>query len=351
MRIPRPREREIILRNYHEQVVHVGIAKTKQAIMIAEYFWPKMHADVERYLSSCEICQKASPTFFLTPKLVQTPAPRAFGRWGIDLICSLPHYPWAKYCIVAIDYFTKWVELGALASRDSAVVAAWIEDNVLCRFPYPDEIITDQGSEFGGHTHMMLQAYSIRHRKARPRHPQSNGLAERCNQTVEERIIAALAEAPQCTWDQILQRVARGLRTTCQSSTGLSPYELAMGRTPRLILDPDIHPMEEGRTETLLVERERLEKYKALARERIKQAQIRQQRSHEQKGGRKRAKVGDLVMIRKRPGNKYDLRVDGPYKILEVNESLFKIRVEGWTKGNCMTLDDAAPYKPRGSNP
>ena len=345
MKIPRPRERPGILRSCHHQALHAGITKTQQAIMKAKYYWPKLHTDVKRLIASCDVCQKVNPTFFITPKLVQNPAPRAFGRWGIDLLCSFSHHQWAKYCIVAIDYFTKWVELGALASRTSAVVAAWIEDNVICRFPYPDEIITDQGAEFGGHTHLMLKAYSIRHRKARPRHPQSNGLVERCNRTIKQRMHAALTENPQCTWDQLIQRVAMSIRTTSQSSTGLSPFELTFGRVPRLILDADLHQSGTDPNETLLITRDRLEQYENQARNRIKQAQIRQQRGHERKGGRKRVKVGDLVLVRKRPDCRQDLTVDGPYKVTKIDQKHSKIRVPDCPRGEWVTLDDAAPYR------
>jgi hypothetical protein len=102
--------------------------------------------------------------------------------------------------------------------------------------------------------------------------------------------------------------------------------------------------------ETLLIPRKRLEKFEALAREHIKQAQLRQQRAHARKGGRKMVKIGDLVSVRKRPRDRKDIIVDGPYKVLEISEEDSKIRVEGCPRGDWVALDDAAPYRPRGGS-
>ena len=115
---------------------------------------------------------------------------------------------------------------------------------------------------------------------------------------------ADLAENPHCTWDQLVQRVVISIRTTSQSSTGLSPFELTFGRIARLVLVADLHQSGTGSNETLLIACDQLEQYENKARKQIKQAQIRQQRGHERKGGRKRVKIGDLVLVRKRPKGK-----------------------------------------------
>ena len=139
--------------------------------------------------------------------------------------------------------------------------------------------------------------------------------------------------------------MARSLRTTSQSSTQLTPYELAFGHTPRLIQDLDRDQQDVDPSERLLVPRDKLEKYKKVAREKIRDAQRRQQRAHARKGGRRTAKVGDLVMARKRPRDRHDISVDGPYKVTMVDEIRYRLRVEGCPRGQWVALSDATPYR------
>ncbi|XP_019173284.1 PREDICTED: uncharacterized protein LOC109168884 [Ipomoea nil] len=53
------------------------------------------------------------PATFYTPVTTAIP----FAKWGIDLLGPLPVAPGGlKFCVVAVDYFTKWVEAEPLAT-------------------------------------------------------------------------------------------------------------------------------------------------------------------------------------------------------------------------------------------
>ncbi|XP_031116624.1 uncharacterized protein K02A2.6-like [Ipomoea triloba] len=72
-----------------------------------------------------------------------------FSRWGIDLVGAIPTGSGSrKYIIVAIDYFTKWVEAEPLGSITAARCKKFVEKNILCRFGIPIQIITDNGCQF-----------------------------------------------------------------------------------------------------------------------------------------------------------------------------------------------------------
>lgn len=45
--------------------------------------------------------------------------------------------------IVAIDPFSKWIELGALADKTSASIAEWVDFNLICRYGVPLTIRCD----------------------------------------------------------------------------------------------------------------------------------------------------------------------------------------------------------------
>jgi len=54
----------------------------------------------------------------------------------------------AKYAIVAVNYFTKWVEAEPLTKVSSAKVINFMIRNVLCRYVVPQKIILDNGLQF-----------------------------------------------------------------------------------------------------------------------------------------------------------------------------------------------------------
>ncbi|VFR02773.1 unnamed protein product [Cuscuta campestris] len=72
-----------------------------------------------------------------------------FVRWGVDLVGALPKGTAnVRYVIVAIDYFTKWVEAVPLASITGAQCQKFLAKQVICRFGVPEHIITDNGTQF-----------------------------------------------------------------------------------------------------------------------------------------------------------------------------------------------------------
>ena len=67
--------------------------------------------------------------------------------WRIDMIgeiktiASNEH----RFILVAIDYFTKWVEAASLASVTKNVVAQFVKHNPICQYGIPEKIIMDNG--------------------------------------------------------------------------------------------------------------------------------------------------------------------------------------------------------------
>jgi hypothetical protein len=61
-----------------------------------------------------------------------------FDLWGIDILASFPMATrHRKFIIVAVEYFTKWVEAEALASITSQAVEKFIWKNIICRLDCP----------------------------------------------------------------------------------------------------------------------------------------------------------------------------------------------------------------------
>ncbi|RVW20839.1 Retrovirus-related Pol polyprotein from transposon 17.6 [Vitis vinifera] len=74
-------------------------------------------------------------------------SPWPFSVWGIDIIgkVSPKSSSGHEFILVAIDYFTKWVEAASYARLTSARVASFIRSHIICRYGVPHELISDRG--------------------------------------------------------------------------------------------------------------------------------------------------------------------------------------------------------------
>jgi transposase InsO family protein len=70
--------------------------------------------------------------------------------WGLDLVGPLLKAPGGfSHLLVAIDKFSKWIEVRPLTSIRSEQAVAFFT-NIVHRFGVPNSIITDNGTQFTG---------------------------------------------------------------------------------------------------------------------------------------------------------------------------------------------------------
>jgi hypothetical protein len=50
--------------------------------------------------------------------------------------------------VVAVEYFSKWIEAKPLATITSATVQKFFYQNIVCRFGVPKAIAVDNGTQF-----------------------------------------------------------------------------------------------------------------------------------------------------------------------------------------------------------
>ncbi|KAI5324134.1 hypothetical protein L3X38_033207 [Prunus dulcis] len=131
--------------------------------------------------------------------------------------------------IVATDYFTKWIEAEALSSTKEADVERFIWRNIICRFGYPESLVTDNGSQFiGKQITAFLKKYGIKHYLSTPRYPQGNSQAEASKKIILNCLKKRL-EGAEWKWVDELPGVLWAYCTTKRRSTGETPFSLAYG--------------------------------------------------------------------------------------------------------------------------
>jgi hypothetical protein len=57
-----------------------------------------------------------------------------------------------KYVVVAVEYFSKWIEAKPLATITSTIVQKCFWQNIVCRFCVPKAITVDNGTQFDAET-------------------------------------------------------------------------------------------------------------------------------------------------------------------------------------------------------
>ena len=109
-----------------------------------------MQGDALELVKKCEKFQQFGNVQRLQAERMTTiTSPWPFAQWGIDIVGPLPlGKGQVKFLLVAIDYFTKWVEAEALATITKARIQNFVWKNIICRFGIPLTIISDNGRQF-----------------------------------------------------------------------------------------------------------------------------------------------------------------------------------------------------------
>nr|GEZ99832.1 reverse transcriptase domain-containing protein [Tanacetum cinerariifolium] len=149
---------------------------------------------------------------------------------GIDIAGPLPEGPGkVEFLIVAMDYFTKWIEAKAVATITGRQVKKFVWDNIMCRFGLLGEIVSDNGKQFSNNPFKYwCDKLNITQRFAPVKHPQFNGHGERATKSLGEGIKARLDEGNK-NWGKELPHVLWAHRTMIKSSHGDTPFSLTYG--------------------------------------------------------------------------------------------------------------------------
>jgi hypothetical protein len=198
------------------------------------FYWPTALSDAEELVRRCQGCQYfAKRQHVPAYKLVTIPPTWPFAYWGLDMIGPLPTAPGGfNRVLVAIDKFTKWIEVKLVTCPKADRVLDFL-DELVHRYGLPHRIITDLGSNFNNHQFWeYCENSGIDVRYVSVSHPRANGQVECTNGMVLDALKKRLHDAANTKvgkWIKELPNALWGLHTQPSKPMGQSPYFLVYG--------------------------------------------------------------------------------------------------------------------------
>ena len=291
-----------IMRECHDSPLggHLGKQKTIEQIK-RRFYWPGMDALIEKYVTSCDPCQRNKPSQQSPIGLMQPlPIPsRPWQQVSMDLITALPRSKLGNDAIVVfVDKLTKMVHYVATTTTVTAPQLATLFMREVVRLHgVPESILSDRDPRFTAHfwrafwtqlgtTLTMSTAY----------HPQTDGQTERANRTLEEMLRSRI-NFRQTDWDEHLAAAELAINGAVHASTGFTPFYLNFGQDVSLPLDRAIAGLRPSTNPTATERVERLRSDLDRARSNIEKAQQRQSKYADQHRREVKFNVGDRVLL------------------------------------------------------
>jgi hypothetical protein len=165
---------------------HIGSRPLLGKAFRQGFYWPKVASNAAD-LVQCENCEKCArdqkQPSSLTQLIQPTWSPQ---RWGLDLLGPLPLAQGnLRYVVVAMEYFSKWIEAKPLATITLATIQKFFWQSIVCQFGVPKAIMVDNGTQFYAKTFKTFcDQIGTKTHFASVRHRGSNGLVERANDII-----------------------------------------------------------------------------------------------------------------------------------------------------------------------
>jgi hypothetical protein len=335
---------------------HLGrdksIARLRQS-----FWWPNWYAHMVNHVASCVKCNQTRTELSknaVMGELEPIAAGDVWERLGIDILGPLPPTKLHKYkyVLVAVDYVSKFSFAIPLKDIEAWTVGRTLMEKIFTTFGVPRVITSDRGQPFVSKLQTtLLKLLGTTPAFTSPYHPASNGMTERTIKSLSQMIQAYVNEYTHDDWDAQLTYILFAHRTTIQASTLEIPFYLMFGRDPQMpgfLWKQSNSPPEEweiSNNQEISGEREisvgdlreeitrRLQIAWDLARENIRRAQEKQQKSHNARSGTIQFRIGDRVWLAipqfRKSNNlenatavkKFAAKWSGPHRVVGVSEN------------------------------
>ena len=317
---------------------HLGVAKTLGRVR-ERFYWVQCRRDVQEWCRNCDLCaQKRGPQKKVRAPLGSYNVGSPMERIAIDVLGPLPTTEAGnKYVLVIADYFTKWVEAYPIPNQEALTVAELLVKEFICRFGAPLLIHSDQGRNFESALFAeMCQLLGIKKTRTTPYHPQSDGMVERFNRTLEMQL-SKFADYNQRDWDQHIPFLLMAYRSAIHDTTGCSPAKMMLGRELKLPIDLMFGRPEEELPQTATdytsALQERLERVYDFARAHLRVASDKMKQRYDLPLQCPQLEAGDAVWLynpqrKKGLTPKLQRPWEGPYTVIKrINDLVYRIQL------------------------
>ena len=127
--------------------IEVDLSKIKT---ILEMPPPRSEKEIRGFLGRLQYISRFIAKLTSTSELYSMTSLWPLLVWGINVIGRIA--PKAlnrhEYILMALGYFTKWMEAASYSLLKAKHVARFLENNIICWFGVPQEIISNNGSHF-----------------------------------------------------------------------------------------------------------------------------------------------------------------------------------------------------------
>lgn len=320
-----------ILQKAHDEAGHFGAEKTLPCIR-QHYYWSRMFKDVAAWCRTCQKCQQRKhPSTKARAPLQYFPIASEPGQFvAMDFVGPLPETEQGnKHMLVITDAFSKYAEVIPLPNQTAAITADALWWKYFSRHGVPSILHADQGKNFESAViRHLCDRLGIKKTRTSGYHPAGNGSVERYNRTLVERISLLLEQEDQKDWERWIPQAVFDYHCTPHNSTGLTPFQLHLGRQPRSPFDTLTLPVETVKNkpvaEYMTSYKRNIRVQKTIAQDNLKQTMESRKQTHDRKLHYAPYARGDLVLCRNfacKPGLKPKLiseRWTGPWKVDKV---------------------------------
>ncbi|CAI6339108.1 unnamed protein product [Periconia digitata] len=318
---------------------HAGKHGTFHKVFL-HYYWPNITSSVSQFVKGCQTC-KRSKAFrdgkhgLLHPLAIPD---RYWSSISVDFITPLPechrHGATYKHIMVVVDRLSKTKRFVPLTSIDVEDVVQAFIDYIWRQEGYPDEVISDRGSQFTSHFWKRLcQRLGTTPKLSTAFHPETDGQTENANGYLKQ-YLRAFCAYDQDNWVDLLATAEFEANMTESASTKLPPFLATKGYLPKTGFEP---PTPIDNTSSYPTKREmksadrlidRITELKKYLHENLSWAQQRQKEYADQKRlPAPEFRVGDQVWVdarnmrTDRPSQGLSYKNVGPFEITKVHNN------------------------------
>jgi transposase InsO family protein len=224
---------------YHTTLIcHPGETRTEQTIR-QNLWWKNLRDDVHDICSHCATCQKCKKHTAKYGKLPEKEA-EVF-PWETLAVDLIGPYTFKRknqkslklWCVTMIDPASGWFEIREIPNKESGTIADIVEQAWLSRYPWPNVLNFDRGTEFMGDFAKMAQTdYGVKRKPITVRNPQANAIIERIHQTLGNilRTFDYDELDEKDPWSGILSAASFSVRATYHTTTQATPMQIVFGR-------------------------------------------------------------------------------------------------------------------------